>query len=324
MLEPVPGVAQAQQLGQHEVQEGDDRDDEDDRGHQAPPRQADPRHLLRVARARPAGAGRPRAVARRSSIGRTSRLPSLPGAPGRPCSMGAPPRTRQRLAPGRCPPLQRLEAPRRAPGRREERDETGCAPSRPAARRRRGRRRSARRGRRAPGPAAARTTSPRHRPPGPPLRGDGRPSARWRNAATAWQQADCLQGHRKGPSSGHPRTARRTRSSSGAPRACGRPGGGRGGPRTRAARSGSPSRRWRRGRTRRTSAPPRAGSARAPRQQHVGDAAVRDREPHPVTPHQHALEAVDVRRVREVASGGGPSAARRGRGSGRPRSDSRS
>ena len=76
---------------------------------------------------------------------------------------------------------------------------------------------------------------------------------------------------------------------------------GRGAPPTTAARSGSPSRTPPRRRTRRTCAPPPRGKRLGPAHDHVGDAAVRDREPHPVAPDQHPLEAVDLAGRRERA-----------------------
>ena len=45
-LDPVPRVLQAEQLREHEVQEGDRGDDEQQRGEQAPAREANARHLL--------------------------------------------------------------------------------------------------------------------------------------------------------------------------------------------------------------------------------------------------------------------------------------
>ena len=73
--------------------------------------------------------------------------------------------------------------------------------------RRSGRPRSARPGRRAPGRASARRSSRRRRRPGRPRRAGARPSATWRSAATAWQQADFLREHRKGRSQRSPQNS---------------------------------------------------------------------------------------------------------------------
>ena len=154
-----------------------------------------------LARARASAAGR-----RRLGLGVASAMAS--------CSGASPPmRSRSARSTACSAPMRRADA-RRGRGRRAR---TASA----SARRRADRRRSARRDRRAQARASARRSSPRRRPPGPPRTAGGRPSATWRSAATAWQRADFLQGHRRGHPSGRPRTARRTRSSSGARRACG-------------------------------------------------------------------------------------------------------
>ena len=72
-------------------------------------------------------------------------------------------------------------------------------------------------------------------------------------------------------------------------------------PPTTAARSGSPSRTRRRGRTRAYIRAAAAGNRSGRAHEHVGDARVGHEEPHPVAPHEHALEAVDLARASSSA-----------------------
>ena len=145
MLEAVPGVLQAQELGQHEVQERDRRDDEDDGG----PSRPRVRRIRGISSVLPDARGR--RVVRRPARGHLgisggikasvvagrARAPMLGGSP--PCTVSYPRRPARAtgvLATAREPP--------------ESRDPTACGPSRPAAPRRADRRRSAHPGRRAP------------------------------------------------------------------------------------------------------------------------------------------------------------------------------
>ena len=120
------------------------------------------------------------------------------------------------------------------------------------------------------------------------------------------------------------RTPRRARPSSAARRARPRSERARARPRTTAARWAAPSSRSARGRTPRRSAPPPRAKQLAPAQQHVGDGAVRDREPQPVAHTSTCSAARGLRpRAREARAAGAGPAARRGRAPGRRASGSR-
>ena len=228
VLDPPPGVLQARELGQQEVQRGDGQRQEGAEAEQAAAVDLEAVVLLLL------------------GLGDVDR-PVVELGRG-PCSRAR-------------PRLERLQHAAQPACRRPLRPACRGARPRPARGRRPDRRGSARRGRRARYRAWRCTPRRAGLRPRRCRSARARPSRTWRNAGTAWRRGGCLPGNRTEAPSRTSRTAHRIRPSSGAARASGRRPSGPARRRTRAARWGSPSSRSGRGRTSRRSARPRARSA---------------------------------------------------------------